>query len=72
MPYGLLCKEILSNDCRKLPIFKKDDRIYYDNYREISLLNVSSKIFAFLLLSRLMEIWDRMRPNQAGFKQDRG
>jgi len=36
------------------PVYKKDDRLYCD-YRPITLLNITYKIFAILLNKRLIE-----------------
>lgn len=54
-----------------LPIFKKDDRVYCDNYRGINLLDIS-EIFVSILRNRLMEVRDSIiSPNQGGFRPDR-
>ena len=36
------------------PVFKKDDRLDKRNYRQISVLNVFSKIFKRLLLNQIL------------------
>jgi sorting nexin-29 len=54
------------------PIYKKGDRKQCNNYRGISLLNITYKIFAILLYNRLSE---RIEPEtgnyQMGFRPNR-
>jgi hypothetical protein len=60
-------KEELAEQCKEsiiLPVYKKDDKAYYSNYRGVSLLSASYKILSNTLLSRLIPyvekiIWDR-------------
>jgi len=54
------------------PIYKKGDRSVCSNYRGITLLSVTYKIFTSLLRNRLQKITERkMRDYQAGFKTNR-
>ena len=54
------------------PIYKKGDRSVRSNYREITLLNVTYKIFTSLLHNRLQKITERkIGDYQAGFRINR-
>ena len=54
------------------PVYKKDDRLYCNNYRSVTLLNIAYKIFAILLNRRLMEnIENKLEDNQMGFRSNR-
>jgi len=54
------------------PVCKKGDRLNCNNYRPITLLNVSYKIFAILLNKRLIEtIENKLEANQMGFCSNR-
>nr|VZH96284.1 unnamed protein product [Spirometra erinaceieuropaei] len=54
-------------------ILKKGDKTRCENYRGISFINVTAKIFAFVLLRRFQAVRDsRTRPNRAGFRAGRG
>nr|VZI39331.1 unnamed protein product [Spirometra erinaceieuropaei] len=56
-----------------VPILKKGDKMRYENYRGISLIDVAAKIFAIVLLRRFQAVRDsRTRPNQAVFRAGRG
>ncbi|BHF81200.1 hypothetical protein SprV_0702433000 [Sparganum proliferum] len=56
-----------------VPILKKGDKTRCENYRRISLIDVTVKIFAIVLLRRFQAARDsRKRPNQAGFRAGRG
>ncbi|XP_047486801.1 uncharacterized protein LOC125037644 [Penaeus chinensis] len=52
--------------------FKKSDRENCGNYRGISLLSIASKIFARILLNRLLIVADEVLPeSQCGFRPSR-
>ena len=55
-----------------LPLFKKGDRTDVNNYRGISLCNISSKLYGFVINKRLQEWIDKynVTGEQAGFKKD--
>ena len=54
------------------PIYKIGDRNQYNNYRGIYLLNITYKIFAILLYSRLSKIIKPVIGNyQMGFRPNR-
>ena len=54
-------------------IFKKEDREDCNNYRGISLLSIVGKIFALILLYRLLELAEEVLPeSQCGFRPARG
>jgi hypothetical protein len=54
------------------PIYKKGDRKQCNNYRGLSLLNITYKIFALLLYNRLSEIIEpEIRNYQMGFRPNR-
>ena len=54
------------------PIYKKRDRKQCNNYRGLSLLNITYKIFAILLYNRLSEIIEPEIGNyQMGFRPNR-
>jgi hypothetical protein len=54
------------------PIYKKGDRSVSSNYRGITLLNVTYKIFTILLHNRLQKITERkIRDYQAVFRTNR-
>ena len=55
-------------DVNIITIFKKGDREDCNNYREISLLSIASKIFARILLDRLLLLPE----SQCGFRPSRG
>lgn len=56
-----------------ITIFKKGDRTLCDNYRGISLLSVAGKIFARILLNRLLVVAEEVLPeSQCGFRPSRG
>ena len=42
------------------PAFKKEDRLYYTNYRPISVLNVFSKVFERVILDQLTSYFKSM------------
>ena len=55
------------------PLFKKGDKTDCGNYRGISIIDVSAKVFMMILLRRIRDERDRRtRPNQAGFRPGRG
>ena len=55
-------------DANIITIFKKGDRGNCSNYRGISLLNIASKIFARILLNRLLILAEDVLPeSQCGF-----
>ena len=50
------------------PVYKKGDRLKWNNYRPITLLNIAYRIFAILLNKRLIEnIQNKLEDNQIGF-----
>jgi hypothetical protein len=54
------------------PIHKKGDKLARHNYRPITLLNISYKIFAFLLNNRLVvAIESKVDDCQMGFRSNR-
>jgi hypothetical protein len=54
------------------PIYKKRDRKHCNNYRGISVWNITYKMFAILLYNRLSEIIEPEIGNyQMGFRPDR-
>lgn len=54
------------------PILKKNDPLICDNYRGISLLNVTYKIFSLLLLKRILPYTEaEIGDYQSGFRQGR-
>ena len=60
-------------DANIVTIFKKGDRENCGNYRGISLLCIASKIFARILLNRLLVIAEEILPeSQCGFRPSRG
>ena len=54
-----------------VPLFKKGDKTNCANYRCISLLNFACKILQAVLKNRLEPAY-KGRPNQAGFKKNKG
>ena len=57
------------------PLHKKGDLNVPDNYRGISLLNICSKLYSFVLNKRITKrIYDNeiIGEEQAGFREDRG
>ena len=53
-------------------LYKKGDHENPENYRPISLLNVSYKIYAYILKSRLaMALEEHLSPTQFGFRSSR-
>ncbi|BHF79732.1 hypothetical protein SprV_0702285500 [Sparganum proliferum] len=55
------------------PILKRGDKTRCENYCGTSLIDVAVKIFAVVLLRRSQAVRDsRTRPNQAGFRAERG
>ena len=60
-------------DATIVTIFKKGDRGNCNNYRGISLLSIASKIFARILLDRLLVLAEDVLPeSQCGFRPSRG
>ena len=60
-------------DVNIVTIFKKGDREDCNNYRGISLLSTAGKIFARILLDRLLELAEEVLPeSQCGFRPSRG
>lgn len=60
-------------DSNIITIFKKGDREDCNNYRGISLLSIASKIFARILLNRLLTLAEDVLPeSQCGFRPSRG
>ena len=60
-------------DVNIVTIFKKGDRESCNNYRGISLLSIASKIFARILLNRLLVLAEDVLPeSQCGFRPSRG
>jgi hypothetical protein len=54
------------------PIHKKGDKFVCHNYRPITLLNISNKIFAILLNNRLVvSIESKLDDCQMGFRSNR-
>ena len=54
------------------PIYEKGDRMQCKNYRPITLLNVTYKIFATILCNRLSEIMEvKLGEYQMGFRTNR-
>ena len=55
-----------------LPYFKKDDIMLMDNYRPISLLTSTSKVFEKVLVTQLFDYFQKnslFYPNQYGFRK---
>ena len=60
-------------DAQLFTIFKKGDRRICGNYRGISLLSISGKVFTRVLLNRLSSQIDQFVPEaQCGFRADMG
>ena len=60
-------------DVNIITIFKKGDREDCNNYRGISLLSIAGKIFARILLDRLLLLAEEILPeSQCGFRPSRG
>ena len=60
-------------DANIITFFKKGDRENCNNYRGISLLSIASKIFARILLDRLLILAEDVLPeSQCGFRPSRG
>ena len=60
-------------DAQLVTIFKKGDRRVCGNYRGISLLSIPGKVFARVLLNRLLAQIDQFLPEaQCGFRGGRG
>jgi len=56
-----------------IPLHKKGDKMLCSNYRGISLLDISLKIFESILLNRFQPLTEPvLRENQAGFRPGRG
>ena len=56
-----------------ITIFKKGDRMSCGNYHGISLLCIAGKIFARILLDRLLQLAEEILPeSQCGFRPSRG
>ena len=54
------------------PVYKKGDRLNYNNYRPITLLNIAYKIFSILLNKRPIEnIENKLEGNKMGFHSNR-
>lgn len=78
--HRLICvvweKERVPADWQKavvLPMHKKGDTSVCGNYRGISLIDVTCKVFTAVLLNRFRSERDpRIRPQQAGFRPGRG
>jgi endonuclease/exonuclease/phosphatase family metal-dependent hydrolase/ribosomal protein S28E/S33 len=68
-------KEILPNDWRKsiiCPVYKKGDKLRCENYRGISLLCTSYKVFSKILESRIKPLADKITGEyQGGFRTGR-
>lgn len=61
------------SDAIILPFYKKLDKTNCKNYRGISLLDITGKVFAIILLNRFQKERDsRTRTNQGGFRPGRG
>ena len=59
-------------DAKIITLFKKGDKGDCNNYRGISLLSVTGKVFARVLLPRLQQIASRIYPeSQCGFRSGR-
>lgn len=60
-------------DANIVTIFKKGDRSECGNYRGISLLSTTGKVFARVLLNRLQQLSETILPeSQYGFRPNRG
>lgn len=60
-------------DAVVVPIPKKGDLRYCDNWRGISLLDVAGKVFARLIQQRLQTVAEEVVPeSQCGFRKERG
>ena len=60
-------------DANIITIFKKGDRSVCGNYRGISLLSITGKILARILLNRLLTLSENILPeSQCGFRTNRG
>jgi exonuclease III len=78
--HRLICKiwqdEVAPEDWRKaiiVPLYKKGDKSVCDNWRGISLLSVTGKVYAHLLLERLVAAVDgKISETQSGFRKARG
>ena len=56
-----------------VPLPKKGDRSKMSNYRGISLMSISAKLYNRLLLNRIRKpLEEKLRANQAGFRPGRG
>ncbi len=56
-----------------LPQLKKGDKRTCSNYRRISFIDITAKVFGVILLKRFQPKRDqRTRPNQSGFRPGRG
>ena len=75
-PLNLIFKFCFPSEWKKayvVPVFKKGDKQLVKNYRPISLLPITGKIFERLLYNQIFEFFirnDLISQNQSGFKPD--
>ena len=76
MIYKIWRDEKMSDDWKVgliVPLFKKDDKMKYENYRGITLLNVAYKILSSIVLERLEEYSEEILGEyQCGYRTQRG